>query len=191
MKEYYLFKEYITPWDVKQYVYCPMIPWIIHHVGISEPVTESMEGGGKVDVEYKEEVARKLRLPRPWRFELELVDHELGVRGKVDIVAGSKRLVVVEVKRYYRRSIEHFQAQLIVYALMVNKLVGPVWKTILVYGDKVRELPVDDKVLEEARRLVEKTWNTLLGDRPPTVNQVAGKCATCWYRRYCPRARLD
>ncbi len=187
MKEYYLFKEYITPWDVKQYVYCPMIPWITHHVGVSEPVTESMESGGKVDVGYKEEIAGKLGLPKPWRFEVELVDHELGVRGKADIIAGSKRLIVVEVKRYYRKRIEHFQAQLIVYALLVNRLLGPVWKAVLVYGDKVRELLVDDRILGEARRLVEKTWSVLAGDKPPIVNQALGKCSTCWYRRYCIR----
>ncbi len=190
MKEYYLFREYITPWDIKQYVYCPMIPWIIYHIGVNEPVTESMESGGKVDVEYKEAVAGKLKLPKPWRFELELVDRELGVRGKIDIVAGSKRLVVVEVKKYYRRRTEHFQAQLIVYALLVNRLLGPVWKAILVYGDRVRELLVDDKLLEEARRLVEKTWSVVGGDKPPIINQVLGKCATCWYRRYCVRASL-
>ena len=190
MKEYYLFKDYVTPWDVKQYVYCPMIPWIIHHLGVSEPATESMEEGS-VGVEYKEEIAKKLGLPRPWRFEVELIDDELGVRGKIDIIAGSRSLVIVEVKRYYRRRVEHFQAQLLVYALLANRLIGPVRKALLVVGDKVRELIVDKDLLAYAYKLVEKTWNSILDEKPPIVNQVSGKCATCWYRRYCLRVLLD
>lgn len=186
MRAYYLYKDYITPWDVKQYVYCPLIPWITHHLGVSEPPTESMLLGGELDASHKEEIAGKLGLPKPWRIEVEVEDNELGLHGKVDIIAGRKRLIVVEVKRYERISIEHYKAQLLVYALLVTRRLGPVSKAILVYGDKAIEYPVTSEDLVIARKLVEKTIKTIDNEKPPITNQNPRKCRTCWYRKYCP-----
>ncbi len=186
LKAYYLYKHYVTPWDVKQYVYCPMIPWIVYHLGINEPPTESMVMGGEVDASYKEKIAEKLRLPKPWRIEVELEDNELGLHGKVDIIAGHRKLIVVEVKRYKRISVEHYQAQLLVYALLVAKKLGPVGKAILVYGDKVLEYSITNADILLARKLVEKTRRIIDNDKPPIVNQNQRKCNICWYRRYCP-----
>lgn len=186
MKAYYLYKHYVTPWDVKQYTYCPVIPWIIHHLGVSEPPTESMTLGGEVDASYKEEVAGKLGLPKPWRIEVELEDHELRLHGRVDIIAGRRRLIVVEVKRYRRVSVEHYRAQLLAYTLLVARRLGPVVKTILVHGDKTIEYPVTGKDIDLAKKLVKKTVNVVEGEKPPITNQNPRKCSTCWYKRYCP-----
>ncbi len=186
MKVYYLHKDYVTPWDIRQYTYCPVIPWIIHHLGITEPPTESMEIGGELNAEQKEEIARKLRLPKPWRIEVWLEDKELRLHGKIDILAGAKRLIVVEVKRYKRKGIEHYKNQLLAYALLATRQIAPVTKAILVLGEGQIQYPITLEDLKQIEKLVEKTRKTITSEQSPITNQNPNKCKTCWYKRYCP-----
>ncbi len=186
LKVYYLHKEYITPWDIRQYTYCPLIPWIIHHLGITEPPTESMEIGGEVNAEQKQEIAKKLKLPKPWRIEVWLEDRKLGLHGKIDILAGTKRLIVVEVKKYTRKGIEHYKNQLLAYALLATRKIAPVTKAILVLGNKTIQYPITHQDLKQAEKLVQKTRKTITSEQPPTTNQNPNKCKTCWYKKYCP-----
>ncbi len=158
----------------KQYVYCPAIPWIIQTTGYREPPTPSMETG-KLDAAFKESIAKRLGLPKPWRIEIELQDGKLGLRGMVDIVAGQSPFKVVEVKRYYRRSgrERHFRAQLMVYAL-------------LVLGGKTSVYTVTREDLRSAEQIVEETRRILTREEPPKPFASEAKCNYCWYRRFCP-----
>ncbi len=171
----------------KQYVYCPAIPWIIQTTGYREPPTPSMETG-KLDAAFKESIAKRLGLPKPWRIEIELQDGKLGLRGMVDIVAGQSPFKVVEVKRYYRRSgrERHFRAQLMVYALLVSRTLGPVDEAILVLGGKTSVYTVTREDLRSAEQIVEETRRILTREEPPKPFASEAKCNYCWYRRFCP-----
>ena len=59
--------EYVTAIDVKEYTYCPMIPWIMYNFDVTIPPTISMKYSS-IDVEEKEAIAKKLKLPKPWIF---------------------------------------------------------------------------------------------------------------------------
>ena len=89
----------VTGWDIRQYSFCPVIPWLRSNYGIEEPATYSMELGKDVSKEDMESLANELRLPKPWLFEVLIENYELGITGKVDLLGGSKWFVVVEVKR--------------------------------------------------------------------------------------------
>ena len=182
---YYESLAYITPTDVKDYHYCKAIPWLRARTGLHEPPTPSMEAG-VVDYSYKERVASQLGLPKPYRLEVRVVDKGLGVSGVIDVVAGSGRLRVVEVKAGVRRVGRHHTAQLKVYALLAQRNLGPVEEAILYTSRAVQRLRVTPRLLEEAARSVEATRRAVGSEDPPVVSQPAAKCRYCWYNRLCP-----
>ena len=174
---------------VKQYVYCPVIPWIMHKIGVVEPPTPSMERGREEAVaDVKERVAEILGLPRPWRIEKPLYSRRLGLRGVVDLVAGNKPYKVVEVKIFNRKAkwSRHFKSQLMIYALLVNDVMGPVDEAILVLGEKIYRYIVTHEMLLEAKRYVEKTREVLEKEEPPQTTATPGMCRYCWHHRLCP-----
>lgn len=182
---------YVTPSDIKNYAYCPVIPWVEANLGVREPPTPSMESAlGAATASFKERVAGELRLPKPWRIEVPLSSSRLRLRGVVDVVAGERRLVVLEVKVFDRRLSRagHFRAQLLAYALLVNETMGPVGEAILYLGGRVYRLHVGDRELEEARRMLEKARRAVESPEPPLVQQPEAKCRYCWHRRWCPVA---
>lgn len=176
---------YITSWDVKQYEYCPTIPWIRANHLVEEPATPSMTMG-RLSLEEKEAVARELGLPRPVRFEVPVASRRLGAAGVVDVVAGSRRLTVVEVKRFYRRSYRHFETQLKFYAYLVSYEIAPVHRAVLKLGDRVVEYAVEAEDLRRVEELVGRVRGVVESPSPPPANTDPARCSMCWYRRYCP-----
>jgi CRISPR-associated exonuclease Cas4 len=176
--------DYVTPLDVKQYVYCPVIPWLIRNLGVREVETFSMAEARKLRA-LKLQSVQRLGLEPPVRVEVPMRSPELRLRGVADIVSGSRRLVVVEVKAYPRRGYEHFKWQLLTYALLAERCLGPTKAAILVLGERARAWDVTLEALKAAEALVQKTIRAVESEKPPEAKPSA-KCASCWYRRYCP-----
>lgn len=175
--------DVVTPWDVKQYAYCPRIPWVAWQFGVREPETRSMILG-------REERLRRLAriqdigLEPPVRFEVEMYSPKLRMAGVADAVAGQRRLTVVEVKAFKRRLLTHFKAQLTAYALLSEETLGPTHRAVLVMPGKLLAIEVTGDVLEQARRLVAGVRDVILSESPPRV-EPGPKCISCWYRRLC------
>ncbi len=178
--------DVVTPWDVKQYCYCPAIPWIARNYGVREPPTYSMSLGRE---ERKKRLSRLVErgLEPPIRLDVQMYCPSLRLAGVADAIAGRKRLTVVEVKAFRRKKFDHFKGQLMAYALLCNRCVGPAYRALLVLGDRARWWDVTAEALEWAERLVAKVREVLASERPPAVHQ-GPKCASCWYARLCPSA---
>ena len=93
----------------------------------------------------------------------------------------------MEVKAFKRRRYGHFREQLMAYALLSERCLGPTGRAVLVLGKRVRTWFVDRLVLEEAERLAERVRLVVESEKPPLV-QFSRKCWSCWYRRFCPIA---
>ncbi|RLF05135.1 MAG: CRISPR-associated protein Cas4 [Thermoprotei archaeon] len=169
---------------MKQYAYCPMIPWIAWNYGVREPETYSMKLG-KGERESRLKRLRKLKLEPPIRLDVEMYSPRLRMAGVADAVAGSRRLTVAEVKLFKRRKYRHFKAQLMAYALLSEECLGPTYRAILVLGFRVRAWDVDRLMMEETERIVTKVRETVESEKPPIV-QHGEKCSACWYHRLCP-----
>lgn len=176
--------DVVTPWDVKQYAYCPLIPWIARVYGVREPETLGMRLGAE---ERRSRLARLegLGLEPPVRLDVQLYCPRLRMAGVADAVAGSRRLAVVEVKAFRRRTFGHFRAQLMAYALLCERCLGPTRAAILLLGDLVKRWDVTAEALLEAERLAARVRGALESERPPPA-QPSAKCSACWYRRLCP-----
>lgn len=190
MKSYStLLDDTITATMVKQYVYCPIIPWLQYYFNYDPPITPSMERGKEITTpEFKEEVAKRLGLPRPYRLEQPVYYKPLKLRGVVDVIAGTSKLTILEVKSYRRKRkwINHFLAQLITYAYIVEKTMGPVHKAILYHGGDIIEIRPTLGDYERIKQIINKIRKTLKREEPPQTQQPPSKCNYCEYNKLCP-----
>ncbi|MEM4926155.1 MAG: CRISPR-associated protein Cas4 [Thermofilaceae archaeon] len=176
--------DVITPWDVKQYVYCPAIPWIARNFGVREPETLSMRLG-REERQRRLSTLEALGLEPPIRLDVEMYSLKLLMAGTADAVAGSRRLTVIEVKAFKRKTLAHFRAQLMAYALLSEECLGPTVKAVLLAAGRALAFDVDGEALREARRLAARVREVIEGERCPSVERGA-RCLSCWYRRFCP-----
>ena len=180
--------ESISVSDLKDYLFCPSILWIKRFLGYREPATRSMLiASEEIDASYKERVAERLGLPRPWRIEIELRDPETGLVGSIDLVAGSKRVVVAEIKRYKRKRYQHFRTQLLAYAYLANKLIAPVERALLIQEEEIElDIPITKQHLEAIEKILRKIRETIEREEPPPTNKTEKQCTPCQYKRICP-----
>ena len=171
---------------LRQFEYCPVIPWIIAHYNIAEPPTYSMEEGKEIDLG---EIAGKICGDEDCEYLVEepIIDED-GLLGFIDILVHDKHgYKAVEVKKYKNKRYSHQIAQLKAYAELYSSNTDRiVHEIILVQENEVvyrKRYEYHDKI--EARRLIEKLDKIINSDRPPLVEKTQ-KCNSCWYRRICP-----
>lgn len=184
-----LLDDTITVTMVKQYAYCPLIPWITHYFNYHPPETPSMERGREiVTPEYKEEIAKKLGLPKPYKLEYPVYYKPLKIRGTIDVIAGEKTHTILEVKAYKRKRkyINHFTIQLLTYAYIVEKTIGPVYKAILYNGGEIIEIRPTQQDYQTIERIINKLHKITHKEEPPRTQQPPAKCNYCEYRKLCP-----
>ncbi|MCX8196366.1 MAG: CRISPR-associated protein Cas4 [Acidilobaceae archaeon] len=179
--------NYLSASLVKEYSYCPTLPWLMANYEAYEQPTPSMEEGKRRALD-KRAVAEELKLEQPWRFEVALASKRLGLKGVVDIVAGSRSYTVVELKAFERnlKRSHHFRDQLLIYALLVNDVLGPVRRAVLYLGKRALDMPVGERELSRARELIERTRRAVSSPEPPRGTPSPGKCLYCSFRRLCP-----
>ncbi|AWR95238.1 CRISPR-associated protein Cas4 [Acidianus brierleyi] len=166
---------------LKQMDFCEAIPWIIQRMSYQEPDTFSLIKGREINLN---DVAKKLNLENP-KFEVFVSDSIIS--GKVDIIGGKNRLIVVEAKEFHRRSFLHFRTQLLAYAYLVNKEIAPVERAILFMGNKIElDIKLDKTHLEAVENKIQKLKSILDSEDPPVVNRDKKDCISCQYRRICP-----
>lgn len=156
---------------------------------VEEPMTISMDAG-KLGVNEKELIANELKLPKPVRYEVCLVSKKFRMAGIVDIVAGNRKLVIVEAKKFKRKWFKHFEIQIKFYAYLVTKELAPVITAILKLGNHVVKYRIESEDLRIIEELIKKVREVKELPRPPITNPDSGKCSICWYRRYCVRTAL-
>ncbi len=164
-----------TPWLIKQYYYCPIIPWIIVNYGVTEPPTESMRQGKEAALEETGE------------REVCFRSRKHGLTCRVDQVIGDRKkgYTVVEYKRFKAKSILKYRMQLLAYALIAQEVYGRVRKAVLAMGERRIVYDVTEEALEEAERALRRVGEVLASEKPPPAS-ISRKCWSCWYRRFCP-----
>ncbi|MEM1644181.1 MAG: CRISPR-associated protein Cas4, partial [Desulfurococcaceae archaeon] len=125
----------LTPSIVKQYVYCPVIPWIMNTYNALEPPTDSMRMGKEViNVEGRGCIKAVSKLGSAVIDEV--VDEGRGKR-------------IVEHKAYRSRSIHRYVAQALAqYIIAREKIRGVRRVTISCGGRNVTLLITQDQVSE-------------------------------------------
>ncbi len=181
---------------VKEYEWCPVIPWLAFNTGLVPPQTPSMILGREEHRrrEALERAARILGYKNPL-YNVYLEDPGLRVAGVVDILAPRDR-GVAEVKITGRKKPQAQElVQLAVYALLAyrNRVPVDTASIVLLAPDRgeysIYTVDVTGEVLEKAEKRVRRVWETITSPLPPLVEQAPEKCRYCRYRRICPSRR--
>lgn len=180
--------------DVKQYAYCPRIPFYRYAMPVERRPTFKMEYGKEQHVNLERlEARRKLRRYRleggERLFGLWLQSERLGLSGKIDLVIRTTDAdYPVEFKYTEGGVAANHRLQLAAYSLLVAERFNRMIERGFVYL-----IPDDDvQVVEigsEERRVVVDTLHAIreavATERMPAPTPQRSKCMDCEYRNYC------
>lgn len=188
--------------DLKQYAYCPRIPFYRYCLPRIRPITFGMREG---ILSHQEEQAREER--RSLRaygmtagervYDLVLRSERLGLVGRLDMAircaggggtAAGTEAIVVDYKLTRGKAGSHFHLQLAAYALLLEEAWKVSVRRAFLYHMPLRQAE-EILVTPALRRRVPQVVaviHTLVGNEcmpaPPTNR---ARCVTCEFRRFC------
>ena len=180
--------------DVKQYTYCPRIPYYRYCLPMIRPVTYGMEAGIRSHrVEQAREERRSLKvygLEAGERvFDLALRSERLGLVGRLDMAARlADEAVVVDYKLSAGKAGTHFQLQLAAYAELLEEAWRlPVRRAFLYHipDRRAEEVAVTGALRRRVGKVVEAIQAMVDLERMPAPPTNRGRCVTCEFRRFC------
>jgi CRISPR-associated exonuclease Cas4 len=165
--------ERINPTIVKQYSYCPVIPWIQVKLNIYEPLTDSMR------------IAVENTHPPSGRGQV----YVRGSRGSAiidEIVEDEGGRVIVERKAYRSHNYSRYVEQAVSTYLIAKSVIPGIRRIKLVVGDRDNVIDINEDLAADVERILDLIEKSLNSDKPPSTSTNPKKCGSCWYRRYCP-----
>lgn len=185
--------------DLKQFAYCPRIPYYHYCLPEVRPTTYKMDAGIRAQDRAEErERRRSLRaygLTEGERhFNVSITSGQLGVSGQIDLVIkhavnGEDRLVPVDYKLSRRDPGRHFKLQLACYALLLEE----VWELpvedgflYLIPARRAVRVPITTRLRNDVRRQLAEIRALVLAERmPPVPPRQRSRCVDCEFRRFC------
>lgn len=180
--------------DVKQFVYCPRIPFYRYCLPTIRPVTYGMNAGIRSHTaEHAREERRSLRtygLTTGERsVEAILRSERLGLVGKLDMAVGlTDEAVVVDYKLSSGNAGTHFKMQLAAYALLLEEAWRlPVRRGYLYHipDRKAEEVAITSTLRRSVERVVEAIHVMVETERIPQPPTNRSRCLACEFRRFC------
>lgn len=182
--------------DLKQYDYCPRIPYYRYCLPRIRPITYGMQAGIQA---HEEETAREER--RSLRaygladgerfFDVLLRSESLGFVARIDLAIRREVIpeaIVVDYKLSREPAGSHFRLQIATYALMLEEAWQlPVQRGFLYHipQRQAEEIPITPalrrKVLQTRAAILESVLRETIP--PPPRNRA--KCVSCEFRRFC------
>lgn len=183
--------------DLKQYLYCPRIPYYFYVMPVPRPITYKMQHGVQEHVELdrleRRRGYRSYGLTEGQRlFHLQIKSETLGLYGKLDLVItyekkGVVHYMPVEFKHTEKEVYTNAKYQLAAYAMLLEEHFqvpvdeGIVYQiptktyNIIKITDPMRKY-VKDSLSMIRRMMLEETF-------PDPWSRF--RCADCEFRRYC------
>ncbi len=184
-----------TVTDVRQFSYCPRIPYYTYVVPLARPVTRKMREGQEVHREQGERERR--RTLSKYGLEEGVERHEdvsiyskrLGLNGRLDMVLlAVDEAIPVEYKNGRGPVGANHRLHLAAAALLVEDRWGrPVRRAFVHFVPTGRHAQVEITDLLRARVQDELSAmrEMLETERMPEPTPVVGRCAECEFRRFC------
>ena len=190
--------------DLKQYAYCPRIPFYRYCLPRIRPVTYGMCEGilSHVEEQAREE-RRSLRayglMDGERVFDLVLRSERLGLVGKLDLAirreAGHDGRhedqgegIVVDYKLTRGKAGAHYRLQLAAYALLLEEAWGLPVKRAFLYHIPLRqaeEVAISPALRRQVPRVVAAVRAAALVERMPPPPTKRARCVSCEFRRFC------
>ena len=179
--------------DLKQYIYCPRIFYYHACLPKIRPVTYKMEAGIAAHETERTKAARRSfhmvqALVGERRFDLAVIDHELGLTGQIDeVVQTLEEWIPVDYK-LARKDGYHFKIQLAAYAMMLTTTSEiPVERGYLYFipARKAVEVPITEKLRRDVRQALGEMRRIFVHEQMPPATEWRQRCLDCEFRRFC------
>ena len=183
---------YVPASAIRQYYFCPQIPYLNYVLHIAEPETESMKASKEAHERFRAQWIPRKYEPVRIVTKVYLRSDRLRMEGLIDAVVETKfgELIPCEFKlsaSYKGRALRKDRMQLVACAMLAEDQFGSTVKRGLIYyaedGRKV-EVRISEsdrwfvkRALVEILRMVEQE------ERPSGANRE--NCHQCWYRHAC------
>ena len=184
----------LTVTDLKQWAYCPRIPYYHHVMPVEFARTYKMERGRDVEAAVqameKRRGFRRYGLERGERqFGVWLHSATLGLAGKLDLlIVTEDACYPVDFKDTDGGVRHNHRVQLAAYALLVEENLArpvPMAFIYLVPTRKLVTVPVGVKERDAVTRAVVEMRHGIDQEKMPGPTQVRARCVACEFRNYC------
>ncbi len=186
---------------IRQYLYCPRVPYWSYCAPLDRPSTYKMHEGALHHEHVAElEERRSLRAygitEGTRHFGVMLRSPVLGMSGKIDmLIETPSELVPVEWKHTERGALMlHHKYQLAMYALMVEEAFGRPVRRCCVYlipSKTVLTVPIVEGMRRYAVRVAGELRTLIQQERMPPPTPRRGRCRDCEFRRFCNDIEFD
>jgi CRISPR-associated exonuclease Cas4 len=184
----------LTVTDLKQWVYCPRIPYYHHVMPVEIARTYKMQRGR--DVEAAVEAMEKRRGFRRYglergerRFGVWLHSAALELSGKLDLlIITEDACYPVDFKDTEGGVRYNHRIQLAAYSLLVEENLAhpvPIAFVYLVPSRQLVTVPVGAKEREEVTRAIAEMRRVIEQENMPVPTPVRARCVACEFRNYC------
>jgi CRISPR-associated exonuclease Cas4 len=184
--------------DLKQYSYCPRVPYYLYCLPHLRPTTYKMEAGSEAQERVAElEERRSLRAyglsSGERHFYHSVWSARLGCIGQIDMVieteeGGVHRLIPVDYKLSQRTPGRHFQLQIACYAMMLEEMYGvsvPEGYIYLIQSRQAECIAITKRLRQEATTIIAALRAIIETQRVPPPTPRRPQCVACEYRRFC------
>ena len=180
--------------DLKQFTYCPRMPFYQHVMGFHGKPTYKMEQGKMAQAAIEAlERRRKFReyglSDGKRHFDLWLYSRTLNVGGKLDLlIETDDACYPVDFKYTTGRPHRNHLLQLAGYSLLVSEHFSkpvPAGFIFIITDDTTFRFPMSDSLLSEARSALQSINHMIELETFPEPTPVRARCIDCEYRNFC------
>jgi CRISPR-associated exonuclease Cas4 len=184
----------LTVTDLKQWVYCPRIPYYHHVMPVEIARTYKMQRGrdveGAVEAMEKRRGFRRYGLERgERRFGVWLYSAALELSGKLDLlIITEDACYPVDFKDTAGGVRYNHRIQLAAYSVLVEENLArpvPIAFVYLVPSRQLVTVPVGAKEREEVTRAIAEMRRIIEQENMPGPTPVRARCVACEFRNYC------
>lgn len=180
--------------DLKQFAYCPRIPFYQHVMGFHGKPTYKM-GQGRVAQDAIESLEKRRRFREyglsegQRHFGVWLHSRELDVAGKLDLLIETPDACYpVDFKYTTGRPHRNHLFQLAGYSLLVSEHFSkpvPAGFIFIIPDDLTFRFPMTETLLSEARSTLTAMREMIEHETFPEATPVRARCTDCEYRNFC------
>jgi CRISPR-associated exonuclease Cas4 len=179
---------------IRQYIFCPRIPWFQQNVDRDYKHPLWVEQGAQYE-ERRVALLRKRPLFRQTgksgyseKFDVTVSNPTYKIHGRVDLVLETRNETIpVEIKLHAEKPGRGHILQLVGYGLCVEKPKFPVLRGLIIAGKRQRryEIRITEALRAEFLKVLDNLRKTLQHPYLPQSSASLAKCMQCEYQNQC------
>lgn len=179
---------------LKQFAYCPRIPYYQYVMPVERVATYKMVRG-KTAQTKTEQLERRRLLERygidlgERLFGVQVTSERLGLSGRLDLLIRThEELIPVDFKDTDGPPRRNHRVQLAAYGLLVEEAFGlPARRgfVCLIPSKTTAEVSIDDYARAQAEEAMAKIRRMIEEERIPGPTEVRARCVGCEFQNYC------